>query len=389
MKTATKVRLPRLARILKSYLKLFDAGSLAVPFMERSRLKGKRLGQMRAELDRMTARRGSTLMEVMMSLLILMLGVVPLISLFVLSSARGAIATQKTAAADLRMNAETAIELYHHQIIDAPLSSSSPFAVFDRPFTFDPLGAALASGSSVGRFGVHRRYSGSWLTESTAAALVTSPDNWITVADGFVTKFAPGTLIPGSNPPQYTPSSIDFPEAATATLPPAISSRLSMFNSSMTAVQTRSPILLSGTTVTWADMLPDSFVPQRAKIEIQDRRYTWMLTVRPTPGVPASTDVVVFFKRSFDPVEEIQVPAMFTLGSTSATVTTTIDRVRRGAFVFDSENALWYRIANFRDNGKGTILLNLETPATVSSPSVGGSALLLRGIVDVFPIGKK
>lgn len=67
-----KPRLPRLVRLVNSYLRLFDPRvSQNVEFMERTRLKGKHLGLMRKEVERITERRkaraGFTLVEMLVA----------------------------------------------------------------------------------------------------------------------------------------------------------------------------------------------------------------------------------------------------------------------------------------------------------------------------------
>jgi len=75
MKTAK--RLPRLARIVRSYLQLLSMTD--IEFMERSKLKGRRVEQMRRELERMESRRaGFTLVEMLVAVAV----VVVMMSLF-------------------------------------------------------------------------------------------------------------------------------------------------------------------------------------------------------------------------------------------------------------------------------------------------------------------
>jgi hypothetical protein len=54
--------------------------------------------------------------------------------------------------------------------------------------------------------------------------------------------------------------------------------------------------------------------------------------------------------------------------------------------VFDVTNCYWYRIQDFTDNTAAQeVVLTIDRPALVTS----NTAVLMKGIVDVFPIGTK
>ena len=144
----------------------------------------------------------------------------------------------------------------------------------------------------------------------------------------------------------------------------------------------------------------------KVRIEVQDRRYTWMLTVRQnSPGV-ASVDVVVFFRRPLGAddisTNEILYQAVFTQGSTQVFVTypTGVNAsgaplkpyMKRGGFVFEANNGYWYRINNVSDDNNGNAVLTLESPANASTgspPFFPPRAMFPRGVVDVYPLGAK
>jgi hypothetical protein len=162
--------------------------------------------------------------------------------------------------------------------------------------------------------------------------------------------------------------------------------------------------------------LPLSFVNSgigAVRLEAQDPRYTWLLTMRqpsPTNGT-ASVDVVVFFNRSIENIgtDELLYQASFALGSTQVQVTypTGVNTVtnlplkpfmKKGGYVFDANNAFWYRISNVVDGVPGTSTVTLEVPANASNTGLTNfntgnlippRAMFPRNIVDVYPLGSK
>lgn len=182
-------------------------------------------------------------------------------------------------------------------------------------------------------------------------------------------------------------------------------------------------------TITWATPLSARFENGnigKVRIEQLDEVYTWALTVRRLPSGDSNIDVVVFFKRSFNPEHEYVYPAafrQFDLGAANGSgvaapgapgfndnnnfsnpptnttplideiaeigfprnlslpatqqsddVPTTVVRVdfatlpagterpafRRGGFVCDTKNGLWYRIQGLQNETDTTIELILD-----------------------------
>jgi hypothetical protein len=71
--------------------------------------------------------------------------------------------------------------------------------------------------------------------------------------------------------------------------------------------------------------------------------------------------------------------------------------MKKGSYVFDANNAFWYRISNVIDGavgaGSATSTLTLEIPANAgnfnpNSP-IPPRAMFPRGVVDVYPLGSK
>jgi hypothetical protein len=309
------------------------------------------------------------------------------------------------------------------------------------------------------------RYPLNFRTLASADYLVTLPDSWVVQAEtiGGTLNASPVTQITLSGLTLITPTAgstnpnpfLDPNLPATAypqSLPyPAI--RVVMFSVDGTVAQTRTvtsvvPNSASNTTTfIWTEdingngnldstaattedvnsngtldnnALPASFISAisgtgapllgKVRVEMQERRYSWLLTVRQSsPGV-ASVDVVVFFKRSLEDIStnELLYETVFTQGSTQAAVTYPTGSnsvtglplkpyMRRGSFVFDANNAFWYRIANVSpvvNSGAGweQVNLTLEVPANATTgnpPFFPPRAMFPRGVVDVFPIGTK
>ncbi len=191
------------------------------------------------------------------------------------------------------------------------------------------------------------------------------------------------------------------------------------------------------------------------RIERTDPFYSWMLTVRKRASGPANVDVVVFSKRDFNELsEQVYVGDLrrFTLGDDGVPGTTGVDLnnngtnndlaelgypgsddqqnnrvtidwdpslystppekplLRRGGFVFDAANALWYRVLTIeesptatsavlalekaisRDNTEDLIANNtLDTDEDKNNDGVidRGGIIIPRGVVAVFPLETK
>ena len=298
-----------------------------------------------------------------------------------------------------------------------------------------------------------RRYSGAQanfaaLTEAQADHLVTLPDSWTLLYEGTTTNLQsdPKAAVAGA----WT--QLDVPGLGTQglTISATNTLRIVIFSADGVTSQARTITALgqivAGTdtanTVKWTEDvnssgalggvntdlngngilddngLPPSFVTNgigKVRIEQQERRYTWLLTVRKnSTGTNADVDVVVFFKR---PIEEFQttakgyagdevlIPAVFTSGTTLVSVQYPIARkpfMRKGNYIFDANNAFWYRISNVSAPTQTTLPGNVPGEAvtiTIDVPANAGNqadptgrparAMFPRAVVDVYPIGTK
>lgn len=222
---------------------------------------------------------------------------------------------------------------------------------------------------------------------------------------------------------------------------------------------------VSGQTVNWASALPARYSPivGLVRIERVEPFYSWMLTVRKRASGPANVDVVVFSKRDFSELsEQVYVGEMrrFNLGADGVPGTAGVDLnndtvnndvgeigypgsddqqnnrvtvdwtaslyppapsgwigdwpekppLRRGGFVFDTANALWYRILSIEEAPTATSAIialekaisrnNTEDLIENNSIDTGedrnndgvldrGGLIIPRGVVAVFPLETK
>lgn len=240
-----------------------------------------------------------------------------------------------------------------------------------------------------------------------AFQLVGQPDNWKVMAEALAVSVTTGTT--GIN--QVTlGNDADFSAVNVTT---GVAFRAVIFDLdgkySETRMLTSNPI---GQSVTWSPDLPARFntsssgvSPNVGKVRIEqlDEVYTWAMSVRKRASGPANVDVVIFFKRSFKPEHEYVYPAQlrrFTLGADGApgvlnfddngingqddvgeigypgsddtpNTIVTIDysslpagseppALRKGVWIFDTKNGLWYRIQNIQNETSTTADLVLD-----------------------------
>jgi prepilin-type N-terminal cleavage/methylation domain-containing protein len=413
-------------------------------------------------------RRGSTLTEVLVALMIMSIGLVSVATIFPISALRGMKATQITQSVDLRYNCESMMAVYPNMILD-PGHTGSTLSLVN--FVVDPLGCAIFNSTSapaiVASFGndgssttspnasnVVPRYSYITITGNVAndmaAAdkIVTMPDSWILQFEGVGTNpvtfpaAAPGytqLTVAGLSasgfalpvkPAGFAPQPPPSPNYPVAWAPV---SRAVIFSADGLSAQTRQ-ITQFGTPsadmITWTEdlngngqvdsgedvnyssntsitippavpdnfPLPSGFVPGKVRIETQDRRYTWLLTVRrDSSGLPggATVDVVVFFNRKFELADERLYTAVFNSGSQQVTVNYPAGSppfLQKGGYIFDANNAYWYRMSVVpAETVPGQRIIYIDVPANASNTGLvkQPQAMFHRSIVDVYPLGSK
>lgn len=262
----------------------------------------------------MATRSGVSLAEVLVSMLIMSIGVVSVASLFPISVLRTAQATQLTHAVFLRNNAEAWVE--SNSVILGNGQIPFPAAVNQNTSVFavvDPLGFTMANNGlsnlnattfagppSVNAVGSSvARTSGGVGTVALARQLATLPDSWSLIFEDVVTSF--GAL-------QITTNTDTTSKNVT---PAKLNYRVVMFDVTGKVAVLKGLNAVAGTTLSWTSNLPVGFVPARARVEVQDLRYSYMLTVQKNPDSLATAkslatinwvadvDVAVFFNRSF------------------------------------------------------------------------------------------
>lgn len=143
------------------------------------------------------------------------------------------------------------------------------------------------------------------------------------------------------------------------------------------------------------------------RIETYEQRYSWMMTVHLGPRGQAQIDGVIFHNRSFNPDDEAPVgaefhgPAAGGYNLTQAMITWPAGRsggnppVKEGSYIYDSNNAHWYRIQKIESiddtSATRTATLTLNTTVTVPTtqevtPDYDGRAILFPNIISVFHI---
>jgi hypothetical protein len=384
---------------------------------------------------------GSTLTEVLVALLIMSIGIVSLTTLFPLSILRSIKASQLTKGTDLRFNAEALLALYPKMISDPDVNTATATNYPDF-YVIDPLGwnivnntptpalaatfgndqgAAYPSNFVAGiNTGGVTRWNFRRTTLAAADYLVTLPDTWVPQADGV---FVAGTLVKRIAA-ATGPTQVEVTGLNGFALTAGISSRVVLFGADGISSQVRTltdvqqPV--SGTyRLFWTEDIANvntldpgedingngviddyglspAFIPAAVRIDSQERRYTWMLTCRKTTSaLAADVDVTIFFGRSIEnPTDdEALYPAKVTSGQKLITVdyssAPSAPLAKKGGFVFDANNARWYRITSVNDNKSGSMDVGIEIPAFAGSPAAGGRVMFPKGVVDVYPLPTK
>ncbi len=407
--------------------------------------------------------RGTTLVEVLMAILVMSVGILSVMSLFPIAFLRSVQGTQLTNAAILKQQAETAVDilgLVSDDFIPQPVNGAvtrcviDPLGFVDRPNAPQPLNLRYGVDAGLAPrnydFGPAALPQPLILLNGTPFAdderdtplrrLGLNGDNlygqpvpplrpdffiapndtrndilrFVALPDQFDTLF---TAIPASLNLARTQATFDA-----ATIGDALSSltavagplRLVLIDASgkRSLIRERTPttaVAFSPNTIDWTVPLPLGFEPlSEVRVESQDFRYTWMLTVRKrgTPGGSLSEiDCVVFFNRpSADPEEELVHTATFpTVGPSIPTneeeLTATVNLetyptpgrtapLRKGGYVFDPTYARWYRVQQIISETamQAIIQLDRKPPQLPPGGNLTTTLVVPRGVVQVFPL---
>jgi type II secretory pathway pseudopilin PulG len=224
-----------------------------------------------------------------------------------------------------------------------------------------------------------------------ASRLVTQPDNWklVTETQGTATGSSIVSVILDSDADL---SSVD-PAVVSAAFPSSVY-RAVIFNIDGSQSEVRYLTGISSPGITWGidAPLPSRFEGGnigKVRVEVSDEIYTWMLSVRKRLNGKTDVDVVVFFKRAIADLQEQVYDAAFRPNSTvfsnpdnrvTVNFTTTEPVLKRGGYIFDTANGLWYRIAKIEnETGSSADLLLDETIKQANTEDLNGNGTLDAG----------
>ena len=388
------------------------------------------------------ARTGTTLSEVLVSMLIMSIGGVSLAALFPISVLRTAQATQLTHSVFLRNNAEAAVESNMGLLSNAQLAAPTTMDVGNPNWitygVIDPLGGFLVTPAqpNFGGIASRPRISGGVTTLGQAEQLAALPDSWSLVFEDSVSLPTSTQITINSTPAGLNPRNGQ-------SLPNA-NHRMILYDGTGKLAVLKNLYQVSGSNLIWQDIdsvgnpvptssLPLGFTPTRVRVEVQDRRYTWLMTARkkrvsssPTDSSwAAELDVAVFYNRSFKVADESPHSLTFTLNGTgfdgkngvsgvsddgdvpideadeagfpgsddNRTVTVSLASqpyLKKGGYMLEPSQLKWYRILDIDlTSVAGNAILLLDQ--NVRNP-VGGTitqGIFMRGIVEVFSLGSR
>ncbi len=431
------------------------------------------------------SRSGATLMEVLMSVMIMGLGIIPLATLFPISVKRSAQATQLTNATILRYNAEAMLDAFPDRLLHDPNNDGNrdEHRFTNRKYVVDPLGYFQIDNSSYlgrfgndgqgGAFGVKRHAAGfaseptamTLASASSATKLFSQQDSWQLQFEGIPTSNTRSSVTFDPSSPLNDLSTdmlTEISQNAAAGAPRGILSRLVIFDSEGKEAQVRfltgaipSADITSGIVQGFTN-LPDNSryvdsggngIVSKVRFEIQEQRYTFLLSVRHQPTRVAAVDVVVFYKRDFSPEREVihsvsnfvaynvgddgqpgvagvddnsdnntddraelgwknsddEPNDTFTLhyndkikgGPLNLLEADVKPALKKGGYIFDAKNARWYRIQNFVELDNRTAEITLDRPIAQDIRTSTGNAAFADGVmvrsdvVQVYALGNK
>jgi Tfp pilus assembly protein PilV len=245
------------------------------------------------------------------------------------------------------------------------------------------------------------RYNGEIPNAVSAVMQAYLPDSWVEQARAPVTAYTANTAtLSNVDLSNVVPSTLTTLLAATS---PYTLSRVVLIDATGKISQTRLLTNIATPTVTWSasDPLTGTFVPVMARVETQDVRYTWLLTVMPSSGGGSSNvEVTVFFNRPLATLDEQAYTASGADGvQTPFTVTYTGTKpfVKKGSFLFDCVFGRWYRVVNVADVNATQFNVFVDQPrpsadllaAQQLNIGLNFGAVFMRGVVDVFPLPLK
>ena len=227
------------------------------------------------------ARTGTTLSEVLVSMLIMSIGVVSLAALFPISVLRTAQATQLTHSVFLRNNAEAAVESNMGLLSNAQLAAPTTMDVGNPNWitygVIDPLGRSLVPPAqpNFGGIASRPRISGGVTTLGQAEQLAALPDSWSLVLEDSVDLVYPPT--PTQIRIKSTPAGLNPRNGQSLAY---ANHRMILYDGTGKLAVLKNLYQVSGSNLIWQDIdsvgnpvstssLPLGFTPTRVRVEVQ------------------------------------------------------------------------------------------------------------------------
>ncbi|QDU81807.1 hypothetical protein Pla110_35570 [Polystyrenella longa] len=371
-----------------------------------------------------TGRTGTTLVEVLISILLMGIGLVALATMFPAAILRTVRAHHLTSATSLRFNVETMLDMYPgyvDQWDDGSFPGAIPSPGVSGYIVVDPQGYIdaldLGSGNenlygdtitrqtfdtSLTMLDLDRDISGAG-DRDDAVLFTTSSDTWEPLVTAAVESFVPPYEYVDVDPKADLTGINDMVGNQTG----LVRARAILFSSTgkgaeyrfLTGVEPGSP-----NRIHWSETfdsvdrnndgdatdtypVASTFSPERVQLEVSDPRLSWLMSVRRTyidgTQVNNNADIVVFFNRSFEPDSEtVYTGSTLTIGSAVAEINASDlePPPKVGNFIFDAEKCHWYKIVSVESTNP--YVVSIDRPAVKSSTKL----MLVRNVIDVYPL---
>jgi len=323
-------------------------------------------------------RSGATLIEILMTLMILGLGITSVFSLFPMSLVRSIRANQQTNASLVYQNAA---EMVNGEVVE--FDTPSHPAPHTGTFVFDPYGhdGFTASQTAMGATNGVPRVPPVGIVAADYDDYFSSADSWFTV-DG----------VPEELPSSVTGNTVTFPTDYDLSNI-GTNSRVVIYSSDRSISAAINVTSAASNVLTLESNVPASIAGSfgMARVETRDRRYMWLLSITGSGDGEYFAQCVVFFRRSFLPDEET------TYGVTSvdargrqidvAVMPDAVD-LSRGDYFFASHDVggdrfgEWYQIVTIEEGATG-YRLTLDRGFGAAT----GVAMFPTGVIGVFDMG--
>jgi type II secretory pathway pseudopilin PulG len=384
-------------------------------------------------------RRGATLTEVLMSLMIMGLGITSVFTLFPMTVVRSVKATNLTHATLLAESVREGYRALKFVLALPPARTPAnrpPNSTYTHPkdpllsdvtdnlipdpfigtFVVDPYGGASSPtyGGSSGRFGEVNpgtTTGHAWgvlrVANGYGIANVTSPDSWITAYEEI-----PASTANVGGVSEFTfPGTPDF----ASTVSPSNSRVLVMSadnrQSFVAPLHATNPVPAPNKLRLSVPLPASLFNPSGSppvdnvglvRVQNFERRYTYLLTLHRDPRGNTTSQIVVYFRRSFDEAELLYdvVPNSIVKQTHQLTVTVPTRRPNPGEFAFGTwittnprtnqvyHHGRWHRLVAVEETGNpNEYRLTLDRPWQAPDQGAFANRLMFpRGVISVFDL---